>query len=141
MQLNCSWNPSWEQELPHPEVRCFSGKETKNSRNKTQKHLLNSKVLLQSAICFLFPNLLNTLPGNGSKGRNYNLPILLAIALTFPEFLAWLLGVLLTPSISNLLQPSLLIVAISIKSQVKGHLILLILMQLHYFHSFSYFYL
>lgn len=110
-------------------------------RNKTQKHLLNSKVLLQSAICFLFPNLLNTLPGNFSKGRNYNLPILLAIAITLPEFLAWLLEVLLTPSIASLLQRSLLTAVSSINCQVKGHLIPLVLIQLYYFHSFSYFYL
>lgn len=112
----------------------------KNPRNKTQKHLLNSKVLLQSAICFLFPSLLNTLPGNFSKGRNYNLPILLAIALILPKFLACLLGVLLTPRCPVSCSP-LLIAVSSINSQVKGHLIPLTLVQLHYFHSFSYFYL
>lgn len=73
----------------------------KPTKNKTPKHLLNSEVLLQSAICFLFPNLLNSLPGNFSTGRNYNLPILLATALALPEFLARLLGVLLTPKIST----------------------------------------
>lgn len=127
MQLSCSWNPSWEQELPHPEVTCFSGKETKKTP-ETKPENICSTLKSSYSLQFLFPNLLNTLPGNFFKGRNYNLPILLAITLILPEFLAWLLGVLVTPSISSLLQPSLLIVISSINSQVKGHLIPLILM-------------
>jgi len=37
MQMSCSRNPSWEQELPDPEVICFSGKEAKKETNPETK--------------------------------------------------------------------------------------------------------